>query len=52
MRGAEVLAWKYDYLQENGKVQFVTVLLWVSRGVLLHVRDLLAKPVNTSNKQQ
>ena len=25
---AEVLAWKYDYLQANGKVQFVSVLLW------------------------
>lgn len=43
MRGAEVLAWKYDYLQENGKIQFVSILLWASRGVLLDGRDLLEK---------
>lgn len=50
--GAELLAWKYDYLQENEKVQFVSVILWVNRGVLLHGRDLLGKPVNTLNNQQ
>lgn len=50
--GAKLLAWKYDCLQENGKVQFVSVILWVTRWVLLHGRDLLGKPVNTLNNQQ